>query len=363
MSAYVLYDYLQVAGGAERLSLDLVSQLPGFQLVVSRVFPQSELLLPDSDFKQKHIKCIGSLFTRSLQRVPEAMMAFRFNTAFLKNAKTVIYSGLYAPFAVVNQERGQRIYYCHTPPRYAYDWSNQYMARVPLPFQPIAKMVVNQIRGRYEYSLKKMDRIIANSQNVSNRLNQYLGIEAEVIHPPVNTERFQWLESGNYFLSTARLEPYKRIDLIIKAFLDTPKEQLIIASGGSDEARLKALAKGAQNIIFKGWQTDGQLCRLVGEARAVIYIPVDEDFGMSPVEAMSAGKPVIGVNEGGLIETIIDGVTGVLISRDITAESLRVAIGQMTKQRAITMRSDCEERAMHFSKKKFIDQMRGVIVR
>jgi glycosyltransferase involved in cell wall biosynthesis len=359
MGKYVLYDYLQVSGGAERLSIELSRGLPGFRLVVSRVFEQARFLTSEEGFDAGDLHCVGSGWTKPLHRSAEAAVAFTIYTKFLRDAETVIYSGLYAPFAVANQVSGKRIYYCHTLPRYAYDWHERYMARIAPPLRPVAGMAIARLRRRYEASLAQMDRIIVNSENVRGRLRKYLGIDSEVIHPPVDTERFRWINQGDYFISLARLETHKRVDMIIKAFLGMPNEQLVVASGGRDEARLKALANGASNIVFTGWQTEAQLRDWIGGARAAVYVPSDEDFGMSPVESMAAGKPVVGVREGGLIETVVDGITGLLVPSPLTVGTLREAISTLHSSKALSMRADCEEQARRFSKKIFIERMKA----
>lgn len=361
MSRYVLYDYLQVSGGAERLSLDLASGLPGYQLVVSRIFEQAHFLAAEETLDKGGLRCLGGAVTRSLPRIAEAMACFTWGTGFLRDAQTVIYSGLYAPLAVANQAGGTRLYYCHTPPRYIYDWRERYLARFAEPLRPLAAFAFDTLGRRYETALARMDRIIANSENVRGRLRRHLGLESEVIHPPVDTERFRWTGQGDYFVSLARLEPHKRVDLVIRAFLELPGQKLVIASGGSEEARLKALANGAPNIVFTGWQREDDLRACIGAARAAIYVPTDEDFGMSPVEAMAAGKPVIGVREGGLMETVLDGETGLLVEPAPDVESLREAIEALHPSRALAMREACEAQAAHFSKKLFLERMEAVI--
>lgn len=359
MSNYVLYDYLQVSGGAERLSIDLVEGLPNTTLVVSRIYAAAEALQPQKILGDK-LRCIGSLSSLLTFRIIDSLAAFLLNTRFLENANSVIYSGTYSPLAVINQKRGHRCYYCHTPPRYMFDWRPRYIERIPVIFRPIVSMMIDLIKDRYVNSLNQMDVIVANSQNVSNRLNKYLGIDARVIYPPIDTNHFHWIESGDYFVSLARLQPQKRVDRIIEAFLDLPDQKLVVASGGSDETRLKEMVGDAPNIRFAGWQTDAQLSQLIGGARAALYVAEDEDFGMSPVEAMASGKPVIGVREGGLVETILDGETGVMLSSNFTKDELINSIMSMTSQKAVAMRVACEERAQFFSKEQFIRSMREV---
>jgi glycosyltransferase involved in cell wall biosynthesis len=361
MSNYILYDYLQVSGGAERLSIDLAKGLPDYQLVVSRVFEQARYLAAEQELGAEGLRCLGSTSTRSLPRVAEALACFTLRTGFLRDAQTVIYSGLYAPLAVTHQLSGTRIYYCHTPPRYLYDWRERYLQRFAPPLRPLATVAFDAFQRRYEGALARMDRVITNSESVRKRLRLHLGLESEVIHPPVDTERFRWTEQGDYFISLARLECHKRVDTIIKAFLELPDQKLVIASGGRDELALRKLADGAANIHFTGWQSEASLRACIGGARAAIYVPTDEDFGMSPVEAMSAGKPVIGVREGGLIETIVDGVTGLLLEPELDVESLRDAINSLNPARALAMRCACEIQAEKFSKKTFVDRMAAII--
>lgn len=360
MTNYVLYDYLQVSGGAERLSLELAAGLPDTSLVVSRVYPAAASLRPFDILGGERFKCVGQLTSLPSFRLLDAIAGFVWNTRFLASAESVIYSGIYAPFAVANQKRGKRCYYCHTPPRYMYDWRSRYMAQTPAFARPALSITIDLLRKRYESSLRQMDVILANSESVRRRLNKYLGMDAVVIYPPIDSAKFRWVECGNYFISLARLQPQKRVDRIIEAFLHLPDQKLIIASGGSDEARLKRFVGNAPNIVFVGWQSDEQLCRLIGGARAALYLAEDEDFGMSPVEAMAAGKPVIGVREGGLVETIIDGETGVLLSPDFSRQSLIDAIVAMSKKSVLAMRQPCEQRALSFSKEKFLKQIKEV---
>ena len=361
MSHYVLYDYLQVSGGAERLSIDLTQGLPGYQLVVSRVFEQARYLAAEQALGAEGLRCLGSASTGALPRVAEALACFTTRTGFLRDAQTVIYSGLYAPLAVHNQISGKRIYYCHTPPRYIYDWRERYLKRFAAPLRPLAVVAFGALQRRYEDALAQMDCVISNSENVRQRLRLHVGLESQVIHPPVDTERFIWTEQGDYFVSLARLEAHKRVDTIIQAFLGLPDQHLVIASGGRDEPRLRQMAAGAPNIRFTGWQDEASLRACVGGARAAIYVPTDEDFGMSPVEAMAAGKPVIGVREGGLLETVLDGETGLLLASELNVASLREAIGTLSPARALAMRGACEWQAQKFSKRTFVERMEAVV--
>ena len=355
---FILYDYMQVAGGAERLSLDLAEGLPDFRLMVSRVFPESSVLLGQSKVSIEHI---GSVFTEWMGRIPEAIWCFKYRTGFLRDAEQVIYSGLYAPMAVRSQVDGKKIYYCHTPPRYVYDFKKVYLQRTPIASRPFLSAGISWLRWEYASALSQMDIIVANSQNVQHRLREHAGFDSVVVHPPIDVKRFRWLGDMGYFVSLARLEPNKRVDLIIRAFLQMPDQRLVVLSGGSEMDNLRKLAAGATNIHFTGWQSDQELREWIGNARAAIYLPMDEDFGMSPVEAMAAGKPVIGVAEGGLLETIVSGETGQLLEPPPKVEALIRSVMDLTSKHALEMRQSCEARARIFSRENFLDNMRAIL--
>lgn len=355
---FILYDYLQVAGGAERLTQILADALPNFQMVVSQIYPDYQRF---ADAGSARPVVLSRGIDRLLGRIPAAIVNFSLRTRFLRDADTVLYSGFYAPLAVRHQRQGQRIYYCHTPPRYAFDLDQVYLSQCHPSLRPAFRVFTHWIRNHYLAALNQMDRVIANSANVQARLLKYAGIDAEIVHPPIDTERFRWLGQDNYYVSTARLEPSKRVDLIVEAFRRMPDQRLIVLSGGSKFEQLKARARRNDHIHFTGWQTDEQLRKWIGNAIATLYIPVDEDFGMSPVESMAAGKPVIGAAEGGLLETILDGQTGILLPAEPRVENIIAAVRQLTAQRALALRPACEARARLFSRDIFIDRMRYIL--
>ncbi|TAI66397.1 glycosyltransferase [Bradyrhizobium sp. Leo170] len=213
----------------------------------------------------------------------------------------------------------------------------------------------------YERAVGRMHLIVANSENVRGRIQRFLGRDSIVVYPPCDTEGFAFAEPQGYYLSTARLVALKRVDRIIDAFRALPGKQLVVASGGDDAEALRRRAAEAPNIRFVGWTGERELRSLVAGAVATIYVPKDEDFGMSPVESMAAGKPVIGVAEGGLLETVLDGETGLLLPAGFTAEDIAAAVDWLTAPRALSMRRACEARAAQFTRARFINGMRAAI--
>lgn len=282
---------------------------------------------------------------------------FAQKTLFIKHYTTVIYSGFYTPLASCQHPQGRNVLYCHTPPRFLYDQRDFYLKRLPWALRPLLHSFIQYLQPRYEQAVAQMDTIIANSENVRRRIQRYLRRDAVVIQPPCETARFIWQGQGDYYLSTARLDPLKRVETIIQAFLTMPDKRLIVTSGGPEMSRLRRLAHYAPHIQFTGWTDDTTLATLVGHAIATLYVPTDEDFGMSPLESMAAGKPVIGVAEGGLLETILPEQTGILLKPTFTSADLCEAVHTLTPAQALVMRAACEQQAYRFRTEIFLQKM------
>lgn len=353
----VLHDFMLVSGGAEKLVDALATGLKAC-LVVG--FSAQELREWASG-RDGRLYPLGPPLLGKLARYLVTAWRFTHILPILVNREAVIYSGVIAPMAVHRQREGRRIYYCHSPPRFLYDLKDYYAAKTGWLGRVGLVMLDCWLRPRYESAVRAMDVVVANSENVRRRLERHVGVDAVVVHPPIDTGRYRWVEQGGFFLSTARLEDFKRVDLIVKAFQQMPDQRLVVASGGGEEATLRKLAAGFPNITFTSWLSGSDLADLVGRCRAVIYIPIDEDFGMSPVEAMAAGKPVIGVAEGGLLETVVEGETGILLSSPPTIDGLMAAVGRMNASSALSMRPACEVRAQQFSKDLFLRRIREIV--
>lgn len=357
---YLLYDFMQVAGGAERLTLTLAKHIPDVRLVVNRVYSDAMPLMSSNEVV---VTQLGNRFTRWMARIPEAIFNFRFRMRFPATVNAVIYSGFYAPLAVNFQNSGLRVYYCHTIPRFAYDLYPEARASFHWTIRWLFDCFVKLLRSQYEASIAKMDVILVNSENIQERLRRFLGVNGYVVHPPVATTDFKWLKDDGYYLSVARLVPNKRVDVIVQAFLEMPERRLVVVSGGPELDRLKLIAQSARNIEFVGWQSEACLRRWIGNAHATIYMPVDEDFGLSPVESMSAGKPVIGVAEGGLLETVLHGKTGWLIEGPPSPAKVQNAVQMLEGIMDESTRRHCELRAQQFDERVFASAVKGYISR
>ncbi len=326
----LFHDYFAIRGGGERLVLTLAEALGGDLVYGYRTSDTYErAMFPSGTLDLR----LPLLLRRSGVRPLALACLFARQRRAAEKAQIRIFSGVAAPFAAPpRSSAASNIYYCHTPPRFLFDQRAHFVAQLTRSQKMAALPLLDWFEGAYRRAIARMDIIVANSENTRRRIMHFLGRDSVVVYPPVDTDRFVWLGQGDYYLSTARLTPLKRVGAIIEAFRTMPEKKLLVASGGEDLDHLVARAAGAANIQFTGWIDDEQLRGLVGTAIATLYVPRDEDFGMSPIESMSAGKPVIGVAEGGLLETILDGETGYLVSTDFNPSILAAAVRLTTSE-------------------------------
>ena len=354
----ILYDFIEVAGGAEQVSIELANSLD-LPLIVSSVNNSALEFLPALS---SELISLSTTTNIPIWKSIKSIQAFKqINTDLLQSNK-ILFSGSNAPVAIHNSSANQNIYYCHTPPRFAYDLFDYYQQSLPIWQAVIVNQFAYWVKTQYEPAIRKMDVVLANSQTVQARLKRYLNVESEVIYPPVDSHRFYWSTSQDYYLSTARLEDYKRVQLIVDAFKQMPDKKLVMISGGTLLKSLQKQAEAYSNIKIVGWVTQQQLYRFVSDCIATIYLPMYEDFGMSPIESMAAGKPVIGVDEGGVGETVLHTETGYLCPPSPTTEDLIKAVSYLSKNKAESLKSNCQNRATQFHADNFFNRMKEIML-
>jgi glycosyltransferase involved in cell wall biosynthesis len=365
----VFHSFLKNKGGAEKVVLDICTHYNA-DLFVGSVRSDMFNAQSSDSFSQTIFHRIKSFVAlhedakipvwRHIKR--QLYFIFSPQVNLLKDYDIVIISGnvFWAPNRIKwGNARTKVITYCHTPPRPFTDQQKRVQASLFFALRPFYSLFALFIRSIYTYSLKASDDLVANSKNIQQRIKTYLGLDSHDIYPPVDTDRFQFIKHGDYYLSHSRLEEMKRIPLIIKAFQQRPELQLVVCSSGPLKDWLENEIKQSKstNIEYKGLVSDEELADLVGSCKAGIIIPIEEDAGISQCEIMAAGKPVLGVAEGGLLETVIHQETGYLIPRDPTVEDLIAGLDWMESYDLSKMRERSEQQASLFGKAVFFDKL------
>lgn len=249
---------------------------------------------------------------------------------------------------------GSTICYCLTPPRYLWDLHDEYVrGRID---RPLLELMARYLRRADLAAAGRVDRFIANSETVAERVRRTYSRPATVIYSPVDTS---WIKPTgappeDFYLVVARLVRYKRVDLAIEA-CNKLRRRLLIVGSGPEESRLRAIA--GPTIELLGKLDDAQVASLYGRCKAFIF-PGLEDFGLTPIEAQAAGRPVVALGRGGATETVVDQVTGVLFD-DQSADALVEAIERF--ERTSIDPGACRDNAMRFDAAVFRERMSAVV--
>ncbi len=357
MRIAVIHDYFDKKGGGEKLSLILAKEL---NADLYTGFVEKEKTFDMNDIK--NVNVLGKRIRFSLIR--PFVLFYRFYKLDIKDKYDFfILSGNYS-IACAKKCR-PNLFYCHTPPRHLYSENQWFLSEKKMILRPFIRLYFSLLKYIDRKFVFMCDFIASNSENIKNRIKKYYGNKlykkTKVVYPPIEIDKFKYLKPKDYYISWGRLHKLKRVDMIVQAFIKMPDKKLIVASCGPEYEKIKEMAYGFSNIEILGYVNDSQLKKLVGECLASIYIPIQEDFGMTPLEGMAAGKPCIGVNEAGLKETIIHKKTGYLCKPDISLDDICRAVKFMDKQRCFDMKEECINHALKFSDKNFIYGIKQII--
>jgi len=252
---------------------------------------------------------------------------------------------------VLTHSNQLHISYIHTPIRYAWDLYHQYLRESGLDKGLkgiLAKYFLHKIRIWDISSVNRVDYFIANSNYIAKRIKKIYNKDAIVIYPPVDVEKFELeTKKEGFYLTTSRLVPYKKVDLIVEAFSKLPNKKLIVIGTGPDMEKIKL--KATKNIEILGYQPDNILIDYMKKAKAFVFA-AEEDFGIVPVEAQACGTPVICLGKGGTKETVINGVTGIHFENQ-TIKDLLDAIE--TFEKIEFDYHEIRENSLKFSKERF----------
>jgi len=311
---------------------------------------------------KKIIEVSSEIFKAGFRHI-KLKLSFLFKTKFLSKYDSVIFSWDCLSAVRNCKKDTKKIYYCHTPPRYLYDLRWEYLKKVKWYMRPAFEIISYIFKKMYESDIKKMDLIIVNSINTWNRLKSFLWYNSTVVYPPVVLDKFKWKSQWDYYLSFARLSDAKRVDKIVEAFTKLPDKKLIVIYWENDPQKeeIFKIWEWFSNIEFITLPWNIGFTDYVSNCIATIYIPIDEDFWMSPVESMSAWKPVLWVDEWWLKETIIDKKTGYLIPEWWEVEQIIKAINYLTPEKCLEMKENCQKRAKDFSYTEFEKQINNYV--
>jgi len=250
------------------------------------------------------------------------------------------------------------ICYCHTPMRYIWDMYHEYRRHAGMMTRLFMPLITHWLRLWDVASANRVDVFIANSRYVASRILKNYRRDAVVIPPPVDTLNFHAAQNHeDFYLAVGQLVPYKRVDIAIEAFNRTGK-RLVIIGTGSEEQSLKKQA--GSNIEFLSSQPGDVLVDYYSRCKALVF-PGKEDFGIVPVEAMASGKPVIAYGVGGILDTVIDGETGILFEPQ-TPQGLIDAISRFEALPDEQFRGDkLRHYASRFSVQSFKDKIAKLV--
>lgn len=309
MRVAIVHDYLVNKGGAERVTLALHGIYPDAPIYTSLYHPESTYeAFATADVRTSPLQRLSrdpAKFRRLLPLFPHA-----FRTMDLSGYDVVISSSSGFAHRVRVPAGTCHVVYSYSPPRFL--WDDRYdRAVAPSWTRPLLAPTMAWLRRSDRRAARKPHFYMAVSGVAAERLRAVYGLSATVVHPPVATDRFHIAPTtGDFHLIVARLLPHRSVDLAVRAFTKLGR-RLIVVGDGPMRASLETIA--GPTIEFRGAVDEQTLTGLYGRCRGVI-VPGEEDFGLMPLEANASGRPAIALRAGGALETMVDGVTGVLFA-------------------------------------------------
>ncbi len=352
MRIAIFHDYFSAIGGGEKVVVEMAKIL------------DADIITTDTDAVAKidpTVRVISLGKTVGFPPLKQISAAWKFRTCdFSRNYDFFIFTGNWSHEA--SYRHRPNLWYCYTPVRAFYDLYTTFLSRQSFVTRQLFRIWVFFHRIADQRSVRHIDRIIAISHNVRRRIQEYHSRDVEVIYPPVDTSLYHCEEYGNFWLSVNRLYPEKRIELQIDAFCQMPEERLIIVGGyakGDHAAKYaeKLHQNLPSNVTIRGEMNEAELQDLYARCRGHICTAMDEDYGLTPLEAMASGKPVVAVDEGGYRETVTSD-TGILVEPSI--DSLITAVRIVARDPG-HYQNECQRRAQDFDLIQFREKINELI--
>jgi glycosyltransferase involved in cell wall biosynthesis len=356
MNIALAHEMLIKLGGAERVVKELSDMFP--KAPIFTIFNDKKRTDEWFGDKKIHASKLQKWFSLGippkfmLSKMPKAVEQLNFS-----NYDVVISSSSAFMHGIKTGKNTKHICYCHSPMRYAWDYAHEYTKH----YSPLMKFVIaEKLKKIRQWDFMSSDRpnvIIANSEHVKKRIEKYWRKDSIVIHPPVDVKRFTPTgHHEDYFLIVSALTPFKKIDLAIHTF-NRIGRKLIIIGEGAQKKYLQSIAK--DNIEFLGYKDDHTTRDYFENCRAFIF-PGEEDFGITPVEAMAAGKPVLAYGVGGVTESVQPGISGEFFYRQ-TPESLEDGLARLLANEKNFDPQKIRKSAEKFDKGVFAEKIQKII--
>ncbi len=323
---------------------------------------QNEEMVRTSPFAQ------AKIHTSFLQHLPYAERYYRYCLPFFTraieqfdlNADLILSCSHAVAKGVRVREDQLHICYCFTPMRYAWDLYDSYVDPLPWIQRFAAKKTLEKIRQWDLSSLDRVDHFVAISHYIAERIFRIYGKESTVIYPPVHTDEFFLSsEREGYYITSSRLVPYKKVDIIVEAFSSLPSRRLLVIGDGPEMKKIRQ--KASANVELLGWLPRQEMISLLAKAKAFVFA-AEEDFGISVVEAQAAGVPVLAYEKGGALETVEEKKTGLFFSSQ-TPQAIIEAVKSFEKNEATFDPSYIQRHAKSFSVERFRREFSAFVAR
>lgn len=367
MKVAIVHEWLSSFAGSEKVVEQILKCFPDADVyaVCDFLKPKDRLFLKNKNVTTTFIQKLPFAEKKFQAYLP--LMPLAIEQIDLSAYDVVISSSHAVAKGVITGPDQIHISYVHSPIRYAWDFQHQYLREAGLDRGIkgwVAKFLLHKIRIWDFRTAAGVDHFIGNSQFIARRINKIYGRHADVIYPPVNTDKFEFNDNKEeFYLTASRMVPYKRVDLIVSAFSKMPDKKLIVIGDGSEMEKIKKLA--TPNITLLGYQDDAALVDYMKRAKAYIFA-AEEDFGISPVEAQASGTPVITYGKGGCLETVkplgSEKPTGVFFFEQ-TAEAICEAVELFEKYREFIKPIDCRDNALFFSEQRFREEINSYVTK
>jgi len=358
----IVHDWFAGYAGSERCVESFTNLYPEADVFVLFNFLTDEEQKIVVKNKKPQTTFIQNLpFARSNHRKYLPLFPYAIEQFDLSDYDLIISSSHAVAKGVLTNQNQLHICYCHTPIRYAWDLTHQYLKESKLTSGikgAFAKWVLHYIRMWDISTANRPDFFIANSGYIAKRIKKIYNRESFVINPPVDLNNFECSATkDDFYLTASRFVPYKRIDVIAEAFSQMPDKKLIIVGSGPDEQKIKQ--KSGSNIEFAGYLSGEKYKDYMKRAKGFIFA-AEEDFGIVVIEALASGTPVIALDKGGTAETVQNGINGVHFSEQ-SAERIKEAVEHFEKTRSDFDSIKIAEDAKQYDRKIFEEKIRKFI--